>query len=198
MRLPNVLARSLCCAAGAAALAVSPAPAEAASADTALTNVIALAAQRLALAEPVALWKRAHHKPVTDVPREQLLLTQIARQAKAAHVDAAFAEQFFRDQIEASKDVQNALLAQWQETPPSAAAPDLASSTRPQLDRLTHALLIALARVQPQRAAPDCPSRLAQSLATWKSIASFDSSRSSALERALSHVCAAGGVGATG
>jgi chorismate mutase len=198
MCLRTLLARSLCYAAGAAILFAAPAPAAAASADTALTNLIALAAQRLALAEPVALWKRLHHQSITDGPREQLLLTQIARQAKAAQVDPKFAEQFFKDQIEASKDVQNALLAQWREAPPTAAAPDLAGSTRPQLDRLTHTLLIALVRVQPQRDAPDCPSRLAQSLVNWKNLTSFDSSRAGALNRALSHVCAAGGVGAIG
>jgi chorismate mutase len=199
MRLRTIVAAVARFAAATATVAACAAPACAASADTALTNVIALAAQRLALAEPVARWKWANGKPATDVPREQLLLAQIAKLAHSHHVDPAFAQQFFRDQIEASKDVQNALFAQWRETPPPAgAAPDLGSSTRPQLDRLTQSLLAALAQVEPQRNAADCPSRLAQSLADWKNITTFDAARSGALNRALGHVCTAGGVGATG
>ena len=69
--------------------------------------------------------------------------------AAAANVDPAFARAFFQDQIDASKDVQNALFANWRSTrPPEGPAPDLATSTRPQLDRLTQSLVAGLARVQ--------------------------------------------------
>ncbi|RKF49149.1 chorismate mutase [Paraburkholderia fungorum] len=181
------------------ALALAPAPAVADGDDTALTNLIALASQRLALAEPVARWKWANHQPITDTPREQALLADVEKRAVAANVDPAFARAFFQDQIDASKDVQDALFANWRSTrPPEGPAPDLATSTRPQLDRLTQSLVAGLARVQPLRAAQDCPSRVAQSLANWKSLTRYDSTRSSALTRALGHVCETGGVGATG
>lgn len=181
------------------ALALAPAPAAADGDDTALTSLIALASQRLALAEPVARWKWANHQAITDTPRENALLADVEKRAAAANVDPAFAHAFFQDQIDASKDVQNALFATWRSTqPPEGPAPDLATSTRPQLDRLTQSLVAALARVQPLRAAQDCPSRVAQSLANWKSLTRYDSTRSSALTRALGHVCEAGGVGATG
>jgi chorismate mutase len=181
------------------AFALSPAPVLADGDDTALTNLIALASQRLALAEPVARWKWANHQAITDTPRENALLADVEKRAIAANVDPAFAHAFFQDQIDASKDVQNALFANWRSTrPPEGPAPDLASSTRPQLDRLTKSLLAGLARVQPLRAAPDCPSRVAQSLANWKSLTRYDSARSRALTRALGHVCETGGVGATG
>ncbi|WP_027803944.1 chorismate mutase [Paraburkholderia dilworthii] len=182
-----------------ACLAFTPVSALADGDDTALTNLIALASQRLALAEPVARWKWANHQVITDTPREQALLADVERRAAAANVDPAFARAFFQDQIDASKDVQNALFASWRATqPPREPAPDLAASTRPQLDRLTQSLVAGLARVQPLRAAPDCPTRVAQSLANWKSLTRYDSSRSNALTRALGHVCASGGVGATG
>ncbi|MFM0212152.1 chorismate mutase [Paraburkholderia sediminicola] len=181
------------------ALLFAPAPAVADGDDTALTNLIALASQRLALAEPVARWKWANHQAITDTPRENALLADVEKRAVAANVDPAFAHAFFQDQIDASKDVQNALFADWRSTrPPEGPAPDLATSTRPQLDRLTQSLVTALARVQPLRTAADCPSRVAQSLANWKSLTRYDSARSSALTRALGHVCEAGGVGATG
>ncbi|MEC5405157.1 chorismate mutase [Paraburkholderia sp. MPAMCS5] len=179
--------------------AFAPTPALADGDDTALTNLIALASQRLALAEPVARWKWANHQAITDTPREKALLADVEKRAATANVDPAFAHAFFQDQIDASKDVQNALFANWRATQaPKEPAPDLATSTRPQLDRLTKSLIAGLARVQPMRGAPDCPSRVAQSLANWKSMTRYDSTRSSALTRALGHVCETGGVGATG
>ncbi|MFM0593970.1 MULTISPECIES: chorismate mutase [Paraburkholderia] len=182
-----------------AALAFTSAPAVADGDDTALTNLIALASQRLALAEPVARWKWANHQAITDTPRENTLLADVEKRAAAANVDPAFAHAFFQDQIDASKDVQNALFANWRATqPPQGPAPDLATTTRPQLDRLTQSLVASLARVQSLRTAPDCPSRVAQALANWKSLTRYDSARSGALTRALGHVCETGGVGATG
>ena len=111
-----------------AALALAPAPAVADGDDTALTNLIALASQRLALAEPVARWKWANHQAITDTPRENALLADVEKRAVAANVDPAFARAFFQDQIDASKDVQNALFDTWRSTrPPEGPAPDLAT-----------------------------------------------------------------------
>ncbi|WP_118179432.1 chorismate mutase [Paraburkholderia phosphatilytica] len=167
--------------------------------DTALTNLISLASQRLALAEPVARYKWAHHQPITDTPRENKLLDDVQRRAASAGLDPAFARAFFRDQIDASKDVQNALFATWRATrPPEGPAPDLATTTRPQLDELTRTLIVALTRVAPLRDAPDCPSQVAQGIANWKTLTRYDAAHSAALTRALGHVCASGGVGATG
>jgi len=189
----------LCGLALSAALACAPAPAKAESDDTALTNLISLVSQRLALAEPVARWKWANHKPITDTPREAALLTDVEKRAAAAQVDPAFARAFFQDQIDASKEVQHALFATWRSTrPPEGAAPDLATSTRPQLDRLTQSMIAGLARVQALHAAPDCPSRVAQGIANWKTLTRYDAARSGALTHALGHVCESGGVGATG
>jgi chorismate mutase len=189
-----------CALALAAWLAVTPSLAIAGDGDdTALTNLIALVSQRLSLAEPVARWKWANHQAITDTPRENALLADVQKRAAAVNVDPAFARAFFQDQIEASKEVQSALFATWRNTePPQGPVPDLATSTRPELDRLTQSLMAGLARVQPLRTANDCPSRVAQSLANWKSLTRYDSARSNALTRALGHVCETGGVGATG
>lgn len=182
-----------------AALAFAPAPAHADSDNTALTNLISLVSQRLELAEPVARWKWAHHQAITDAPREAALLADVEKRAAAAQVDPSFARAFFQDQIDASKEVQNALFATWRSTrPPEGPAPDLATSTRPQLDQLTRSMIAGLARVQGLRTAPDCPSQVAQGIANWKTLTRYDSARSTALTHALGHVCEAGGVGATG
>ncbi|CAM2193961.1 Chorismate mutase [Paraburkholderia kururiensis] len=164
--------------------------------DTALTNLIALASERLSLAEPVARWKWAHHQSITDAPREAALLADVEKRATAANVDPAYARAFFQDQIEASKIVQNALFENWRATrPPEGPAPDLATSTRPRLDQLTQSLIAGLARVQPVRSASDCPTRVARGIANWKSLTRYDAARAEALTKALQHVCASGGVG---
>lgn len=166
--------------------------------DTALTNLIALVSQRLALADPVANWKWQHHQPITDTPREDALLADVQKRAAAAGVDPAFARAFFRDQIDASTQVQKALFDTWRTSQaPSDPAPDLATVTRPQLDRLTAQLIGALARVQTLRSAPDCPARVARSVANWKELTRYDSAHTNAMNQALQHVCESGGVGGT-
>jgi chorismate mutase len=52
--------------------------------------------------------------------------------------------------------------------------------------------------VEPLRNAADCPIRLADSVSRWKHLTRYDASQNAPLSRALSHVCAAGGVGAVG
>ncbi|MCO8611724.1 chorismate mutase [Burkholderia multivorans] len=181
------------------ALFSSSQPVRADGDDTALTNLVALASQRLALAEPVARWKWANRQPIEDRPREAALLAAVEQRAVQAGLDASFARTFFEDQIAASKEVQNALFATWRATrPPEGTPPDLATSTRPALDRLTQKMLAGLARVAPLRDAPDCQARLARSIANWKALTRYDSSRTPALDTALTHVCAGGGASAIG
>jgi chorismate mutase len=133
-------------------------------ADPAMTNVVALAARRLALAEPVAKWKWAHHRPIQDAPREQALMSDITQRAVRHGIDEDFARQFFEDQMAAGEQLQAALCAQWRDAPPDGPGPDLAKVTQPQLDALDATLLPALARVQARRGTPDCPIRVARAL----------------------------------
>jgi chorismate mutase len=192
------LSRCVVAAGIAAGAFATSAPASADGSSTALTNVVALAAQRLALATPVAQFKWQTGKSITDTPREQRLLADVAEKAKTQGVDPVFVRSFFGDQIEASKIVQNALFEQWHQTGgPKQPTTDLAA-LRPKLDQLDATLIQALARIQGLRTQPDCQSELAQSLTNWKQLSSFDSSQSDALTRALSHVCAGGGISAQG
>ena len=164
--------------------------------DTAVTNLISLISQRLALAEPVAHWKWVNHHPITDKARERALLADVDKRALHAGVDPSFAHTFFADQIEANSLAQQAWFDSWRTSqPPAGSPPDLSSVIRPQLDRLTPQLIAGLARIQPLRAEPDCPLRVAQSLSNWKSLTRYDSTRTDALTHALQHVCESGGVG---
>ncbi|RQR48757.1 chorismate mutase [Burkholderia sp. Bp9125] len=197
--MKHAIRAGLAAAALGLALVSSPRIAAADGDDTALTNLVALASQRLALAEPVARWKWANGKPIEDRPREAELLASVEKRAAQAGVDPDFARTFFADQIAASKDVQNALFATWRATrPPEGTPPDLATGTRPKLDRLTQAMLAGLAQVSHLRNAPDCQSRLARSIANWKTLTRYDANQAQALNTALSHVCAAGGASAIG
>ncbi|SMF99996.1 chorismate mutase [Burkholderia singularis] len=193
------LRSSLAAAALSLAMMAAPRIAVADAGDTPLTNLVALVSQRLALAEPVAQWKWINKKPISDPPREATLLADVEKRAQRSGVDPAYARTFFEDQISASKAAQHALFANWRATQgPTGPAPDLATSTRPQLDRLTQSMLSALARVAPLRDAPDCPSRLARSVANWKALTRYDSNQKNAFDIALSHVCAAGSASAVG
>lgn len=181
------------------ALSLACAGARADGDETAMTNLVALVSERLALALPVAQWKWANHRPVTDEARESALLADVARRAQAADVDPVFARAFFRDQIDASKQVQTALFARWRTSPPPpGTAPDLTTSTQPALDRLTQALIVALARVQPWRETEDCPARLARSVSNWKTLTRYGATDAQALNIALAHVCTAGGLSEQG
>jgi len=122
----------------------------------------------------------------------------VTRRAPNYGVDPEFARSFFRDQIDANKFVQQALIANWSQIPPAPqAVPDLATSIRPELDRLTLGILTTLGRIEPIRQADDCPSQLAHSLTEWRRLNPSDSLHNQALERALAHLCVKGGIGAT-
>jgi chorismate mutase len=199
MKLSSLYIRAIATLVCTLVLGFAPHPAAADSDETALTNLIALVSQRLALAEPVARWKWAHQESITDAPREAALLADVEKRARAAGVDPAFARAFFQDQIDASKEVQNVLFENWRIAgPPAGTPPELATSTRPQLDRLTQSILAALVRVQTLRDTPGCPTRIAHGIANWKTLTHYGATGTSALTTALGHVCAAGGVGAVG
>jgi chorismate mutase len=118
------------------------------SSTTAIGGLLELVDQRLALATEVARSKWNSGAPVEDLPREQAIIDAIGREAPRYGLTAATAMEFFRAQIEASKIAQNAQLAAWRVAaqPAFADAPDLQRDIRPQLDRLTPALLAALAQ----------------------------------------------------
>ena len=116
-----------------------------------LAALLDLIELRLAVSEDVARSKWNSGAPIEDLARERAIVDSIGTQAAAHRLEAAFAKAFFQAQIEASKVVQQARLTQWRASnrPPFADAPDLQRDIRPQLDRITPAMLDALARALP-------------------------------------------------
>ncbi len=111
----------------------------------------ALIDARLLLAPDVAQFKWNHRVAIEDLPREAQVIAALGRRASDLGVPLPWAEAFFRAQIEASKTAQNELFRGWDVARhgPFPDAPDLATVTRPKLDRLTDQLLRALAENWP-------------------------------------------------
>ena len=116
----------------------------------------ALIDARLLLASDVAQYKWNHHLPVEDLRREAEVIAALGKQANGLGVPQPWAEAFFRAQIEASKTVQNELFQGWDvfKHAQFPDAPDLATVTRPKLDKLTEQLLHALAENWPALSDP--------------------------------------------
>ena len=116
-----------------------------------IESLRALIDARLLLAPDVAQYKWNHHLPVEDAAREAQVIAALGHRAGELGVPQAWAEAFFRAQIEASKIAQNELFQGWDvfKRGQFPDAPDLATVTRPKLDRLTDQLLGALAENWP-------------------------------------------------
>lgn len=123
-------------------------------------------AERLEIADQVALSKWDSKKPVEDKKREQEVLASVAAQAPSFKLPPGAAEQFFSAQIEANKLVQYTHLSDWQfqGKAPDDPRPDLVKQIRPQLDELQKRLLQQLADFTPQRTDPQCPQWLAEAV----------------------------------
>ncbi|MBV4480108.1 chorismate mutase [Pseudomonas khavaziana] len=123
-------------------------------------------AERLEIADQVALSKWDNHKPVEDKKREQEVIASVVAQAPGYKLEPVAAEQFFSAQIEANKLVQYAHLSDWQfqGKAPDDPRPDLVKQIRPQLDQLQKRLLEQLAAFTPQRTDQQCPQWLAEAV----------------------------------
>jgi len=119
-------------------------------------RLLGLVKERLDVAPEVARTKWNTKAPIEDLPRERQIIDAVAKGASAYGVDPRLAATFFAAQIEASKVVQNALHADWtiRKQPPFEKVADLGKDIRPVLDRLTPAMLQALAEALPVLAQP--------------------------------------------
>jgi chorismate mutase len=141
--------------------------ASASAAPPSLEPLLNSIAERLAIADQVALSKWDSHKPVEDKKREQEVIASVVAQAPSYKLDPAAAGQFFSAQIEANKLVQYAHLSDWQF---QGKAPDDPRPGPGQADSpatgptCKNALLQQLADFSPQRTDPQCPQWLAEAV----------------------------------
>ncbi|MFC5952048.1 gamma subclass chorismate mutase AroQ, partial [Pseudonocardia lutea] len=153
-----------------------------------LAQVVQLAAQRAAVSDQVAAAKFGTGQPVTDPDREAVVVAEARAQAGRDGVDPEWVARVVADQIAASTRVQNDLLQQWTEHPDSRPAerPDLAL-VRPEITRISNALVHALKVAEPARAQANCSSRLAS--VVQEQSRALDGIHAAALERAVRSVC---------
>jgi len=93
-----------------------------------LQPLVETSAQRLAIAELVALAKWDSGTAVEDAAREAQIIASTTKAAESRHLDAAWVSNFFRAQMEANKLVQYSLLAEWRRL---GRAPDPSLRERP-------------------------------------------------------------------
>lgn len=168
------------------------APAHAPSSNE-LTPVVALAAERILLADKVAAAKFGTTIPIEDPVREQQVLDRAAALAAEAGIDVPDTVQFFRAQIEMSKAVQRGLFDLWTRHPELAPTerPDLATEVRPELDRITVEFIGQLVDTEDLRGpTPRCAVSLVLAEATTDHRYRLDRLHEQALWGAIRPLCA--------
>ncbi len=116
-----------------------------------IERVLALIDERLKLIPDVAKYKWNTHGKIEDLRREREIISALGQKAGLLGLPIAWTEQFFRAQIESSKNIQRELFERWQSKKMRFFndAPDLVKVTRPKLDALTTQLLDALVLAWP-------------------------------------------------
>lgn len=148
----------------AASPVAGPVPARAD--DTApLVELVATAAQRLEVAEPVAAFKWNAHLAIEAPDRVERQLGQLVKQAREKQIDPDYVARVFRDQISASEAIQYQRFAQWKLDPAlrraqaPATAPDLAAS-RVAIDALNNKILSQISLDESLLRGPACAGQL--------------------------------------
>ncbi|MFI9562154.1 chorismate mutase [Streptomyces rishiriensis] len=156
----------------------------------ALRPVAELSAERLATADLVAAAKWGTTAPIDDPAREQQVLDAVAARATELGADPDEIRTVFRDQIEANKTVQRGLFRRWTDHPDQAPVtrPDLAV-VRQEINRVTGALVEALAATATDRDAPACRPELALAALLVHHEDRLDAPHTRALTRSLASVC---------
>jgi chorismate mutase len=158
-----------------------------------LLPLVETSAQRLVLAEQVALAKWDTGMPVEDAPREAQVIASAIRAGESRGLDQAAVSDFFRAQLEANKLVQYSLLAEWRRLgkAPDHSPVNLASTIRPELDQVQTALIAELAETSGVRASASCRTDVAKAVGKYVSAHqnSVTPLETIALDRATAAAC---------
>jgi chorismate mutase len=158
-----------------------------------LQPLVDTSAQRLLIAERVALAKWDSGTPVEDASREAQIIERAIKAGESKGLSQAAVSNFFRAQIEANKLVQYSLLAEWHRAgkAPDHTSVNLANAIRPELDRLETELIAELAETAGIRASASCRADIAKAVGKFISSTKteFSPLRRIALDRALVAAC---------
>jgi chorismate mutase len=161
-------------------------------AEDQLQRLVETSAERLAIAEQVALAKWDNGAPVEDEAREAKVISDAVKIGEARGLKSDEVSQFFRAQIEANKLVQYSLLADWRrigEAPKH--QPVSLASVRPKLDQLELEMIDELSGAATIRVNPSCSSYTARAVGKYVSAHGnqIGSLKAIALDRALAATC---------
>ncbi|WP_175865719.1 chorismate mutase [Burkholderia cepacia] len=148
-------------------------------------------ADRLDTAAQVALSKWDTGQAVCDPKREAQVIANASVMAASLGLTTDDAANIFTDQIEASKEVQYALLNTWRRDGGAPATPrqSLTDVIRPELDKLQVSILQNLQDVGPLRSSADCQTLVAIAVGKIAQEKALDTLRLVALDRATAHIC---------
>ncbi|WP_187290209.1 chorismate mutase [Terriglobus saanensis] len=159
-----------------------------------LQPLVEASAQRLALADQVALAKWDSGMPIEDATREASVIAGAVKSGESKDLDSVSVANFFKAQIESNKIVQYGLLAKWRRSggAPKHAPIDLVATIRPQLDWIQIALVTALAETKAMRSDPACKDDVAKAVGKYLALhkRNADALHAIALDRSLAATCA--------
>lgn len=158
-----------------------------------LRSLVETLAERLVIAEKVALAKWDSGAAVEDVSREAQIIQAEVKDGDAMGLDSTQVEGFFRAQFEASKVIQYSLLAEWRHEgkAPAHAPVDLLKEVRPQLDELDRRLIAELSATMAMRSAETCHVDVARAVGEYLDARKLkaDSREAVTLDRAMAGTC---------
>jgi chorismate mutase len=158
-----------------------------------LQRLVEASAQRLVIAEQVALAKWDSGTPVEDTSREAQVIASAIREGESRGLDPTSVSNFFRAQVEANKLVQYSLLAEWRRVgkAPEHTPVNLAGTIRPKLDQVQTALIAELAESAVIRASGSCRTDTAKAVGKYVSAHkdNFSVPEAVALDRAMAATC---------
>lgn len=156
-------------------------------------QLVETSAQRLAIAEQVALAKWDSETPVEDAAREAQVIASAVKTGEAMGLDRGAVSNFYRAQIEANKLVQYSLLADWLRAgrAPAHKPVNLKDTIRPELDQLETELLAELAKTKAVRASASCSTEVAKEVGKYVSAnrRKLTEVQAIALDRAMAETC---------
>jgi chorismate mutase len=161
-------------------------------AEDQLQRLVETSAERLAIAEQVALAKWDSGGPVEDEAREAKVISDAVKAGEARGLKSEDVSQFFRAQIEANKLVQYSLLANWRRIGKAPEhQPVSLASVRPKLDQLELEFIDELSGAATIRVNPSCRSYIAGAVGKYVSAHrnQIGSLKAIALDRALAATC---------
>ena len=161
--------------------------------DNPLRPLVETSAQRLQIAEKVALAKWYSGARVEDTSREAEVIQKAVKDSESMGLESTQVEEFFKAQIEANKLIQYSLLADWQREGrgPEHARVDLVKEIRPQLDEIEKRLIQELKQSVAARSAKTCPANVAKAVGEYLDSRNLktDSRVGVALDRAMAAAC---------